>query len=813
MTHAKPILIILGGIAMATAAGPALDAQETVLHVAPDGDDGWSGALAAPNAGRTDGPLASLAGARDAVRRLRAETGEARRAVTVLLRGGMYALDEPVAFTPEDSGTPEAPVTYAAFEGETPVISGGRVITGWQEGEDGVWTVHLPEVQAGEWFFRQLFVKQAGEAHFMRRYRPNLGPFIIAGLTDAPAREGMGHRRSQDEFRFVPGDFAEWENRDDVEVVALHDWSSSRLRIRELDLEENIVRFTGFPVYRIGHWWRHGRNPYYVENVKEAFGEAGEWYLDRPTGVLSYRPVEGEDMTTAVVVAPRTGQLARFTGDAETGLWAEHIHLRGLTFAHTHWALPEEGYSSGQGMTDLPAAVEARQSRDLRIEGCTFAHLGAYAVDLGGGCRDNEIVGNRMFDLGGGGVKVGGGPTPVNNLVANNVISDGGLVHFSAHGIWSGITQRTIIRHNVVRRFLYSNVSIGWAWHDRPTDCRENTIEYNHIHDAMMLLADGGGIYSLGFQPGTVIRGNHIHDVHRSIFAGSAPNNGIFFDQGSKEFLVAENVIYNTAPGAVVRFNQCAEDWHTWEGNVFDVTPEDPDFPADLAARAGLEPAFAHLDAEEIPVAPAPILSMTLPPPPPPPPIRDDFERAQVGAGPAQGSVQGADERVHIRVTDETAARGNQSLKFTDGPGAARPFYPYLIYQPGFDRGRVTVGFYLRLEAGCRVGVDLRDYFAGGFANGVSLGFDDAGNVRAGDRRLATVPVGEWFRVVIRLGVGPDNTGEYSVSITPPDGETIEAADLPLADERFEVLDWVGIISHGTEEAVFYVDEVEIAYE
>ena len=30
------------------------------LHVAPDGNDAWSGKLTRPNAGRTDGPLASL---------------------------------------------------------------------------------------------------------------------------------------------------------------------------------------------------------------------------------------------------------------------------------------------------------------------------------------------------------------------------------------------------------------------------------------------------------------------------------------------------------------------------------------------------------------------------------------------------------------------------------------------------------------------------------------------------------------------------------------------------------------------------------
>ena len=42
-----------------------------MLHVSPQGRDAWSGALEKPNEMQTDGPLATVTGARDAVRRLR----------------------------------------------------------------------------------------------------------------------------------------------------------------------------------------------------------------------------------------------------------------------------------------------------------------------------------------------------------------------------------------------------------------------------------------------------------------------------------------------------------------------------------------------------------------------------------------------------------------------------------------------------------------------------------------------------------------------------------------------------------------------
>ncbi len=59
------------------------------LHVAPNGNDAWSGRFAEPNADRTDGPLATLAGARDAVRKLKAQ-GPLSEPVQILVADGVY---------------------------------------------------------------------------------------------------------------------------------------------------------------------------------------------------------------------------------------------------------------------------------------------------------------------------------------------------------------------------------------------------------------------------------------------------------------------------------------------------------------------------------------------------------------------------------------------------------------------------------------------------------------------------------------------------------------------------------------------------
>ena len=124
--------------------GSASHAAEIRFYVSPSGNDTWTG-KAAERRG-ADGPFATMERARNAVREVKG-AGKQGGPVTVFLRGGVYELSEPVVFTPEDSGTDQAPVTWAAYPGEKPVVSGGRRITGFRKGENGVWMVSLPEVK------------------------------------------------------------------------------------------------------------------------------------------------------------------------------------------------------------------------------------------------------------------------------------------------------------------------------------------------------------------------------------------------------------------------------------------------------------------------------------------------------------------------------------------------------------------------------------------------------------------------------------------------------------------------------------------
>ncbi|MYF91788.1 MAG: hypothetical protein F4184_06670 [Gemmatimonadetes bacterium] len=88
-------------------------------------------------------PFATLEGARDAVRELKATSGLPTGGLKVRVRNGVHALAHGVHFGPEDSGTAAALIVYCPAEGETVRLLGGRQL------DPAAWTpVTEPAVRA-----------------------------------------------------------------------------------------------------------------------------------------------------------------------------------------------------------------------------------------------------------------------------------------------------------------------------------------------------------------------------------------------------------------------------------------------------------------------------------------------------------------------------------------------------------------------------------------------------------------------------------------------------------------------------------------
>ena len=94
------------------------------LYIAPDGND--------TNPGTRAAPLKTLEAARDAMRKLNGGQTSLAGGVTIWLRGGVYRIDKTFELDGRDSGTKAAPIVYRAVPNETPILDGGKRITGWQ---------------------------------------------------------------------------------------------------------------------------------------------------------------------------------------------------------------------------------------------------------------------------------------------------------------------------------------------------------------------------------------------------------------------------------------------------------------------------------------------------------------------------------------------------------------------------------------------------------------------------------------------------------------------------------------------------------
>lgn len=572
------------------------------FHVSMDGDDTWTGRT--PFAGSAGaGPFATLHRARQAIREWKKQSGgRSSSPVCVTIQPGRYELHEELVLTPEDSGSAECPVTWRGGHGGKVILSGGRRLAGLARGEHAghpCWRIRLDEVARGEWRFEQIFVNGA------RRFRPMLPKEGYYRFEDCPeGKHPFWHRVGSGQF--FAGDIPDLERPDEVELITYQMWFTNHLRIRELDFEKRLVHFKT----RGWHTLYDGAKPcrYRLLNVKEAFSEEGEWYLDEENGELTYLPTCFEELgfkeVPPEIIAPRLSTLLRLEGSQEPdGQKVEHVRFENISFQHAEWRQPVGNPGAIQSAFTVPGAIQLRGAVDCAFYACEVAHIGQYGIEILRGSHRTRIVACHLHDLGAGGIKInhesqltphpetndtafegmdsvamgwgplhrdgGGWPRPGIDRVPGGFhsitdchIHHGGAIFPSGCGIWIGDNGYNTVSHNHIHHMNYSGISVGWNWWYAPAFAMSNRIEFNHLHDITCsdLLHDLSAIYLLGRQPGTVVRGNVVEAVQCGGYGG----NCIYPDQGSSFMRIEGNLMLgapyctvggNNAESLVIRGN------------------------------------------------------------------------------------------------------------------------------------------------------------------------------------------------------------------------------------------------------------------
>ena len=379
---------------MITIQGAATMAAD--FYVSPDGSDKNPGTLAQP--------LQSIGHAQ---LRVRASGLLGKEPVTVTLEPGTYYLDEPLTFTPADSGTEDAPVRYvAAREGEAVISGGVKLDLEWTPYRDlpapdhaggqagGILQAKVPAGLEMD----QLFVN--GARLNMARY-PNYDPNVR--VFNGYAEDAFSKERA-----------ARWANPAGGYMHAIHRarWGGFHFRITGKDENGELTYEGGWQNNR---QTKNHKSMRMVENIFEELDAPGEWFHNADTGVLYVYPPEGVELKQSEVVTVQLAHLIDFVGSAASPVrW---LALEGITFRHTARTFMEtkEPLLRSDWTIYRGGAVTLTGSTNCLVADCFFDSPGGNAIFVNKWNRKITVKGSHFRGVGASAVAFVGSPDAVRN--------------------------------------------------------------------------------------------------------------------------------------------------------------------------------------------------------------------------------------------------------------------------------------------------------------------------------------------------------------------------------------------------------------
>ena len=286
-----------------------------------------------------------------------------------------------------------------------------------------------------------------------------------------------------------------------------------------------------------------------------ALDAPGEWFLARD-GTLYYKPLPGEDMAKAEVVAPVADKFIVIQGDPAAGKFVEHVTFKGLTFHHAQWLTPPGGFEPAQAAAPIEAVVMADGARHVTFEDCEIGHIGTYAVWFRKGCRDCVVRRCHLHDFGAGGVRIGetgiaedgGGARPATSSVDNNIIRHGGHIFPCAVGVWIGHSGDNQVTHNEIADLFYTRHlrRLALGLRREPRQAEHASRSTTSTTSAGACSATWAASTRSGRPRARSSRDNVFHDIYAYSYGGW----GLYTDEGSTGILFENNLVYNTKNGS-----------------------------------------------------------------------------------------------------------------------------------------------------------------------------------------------------------------------------------------------------------------------
>ena len=500
-------------VSMARADDEALAAD---YYVSLAGNDAWSGELAQADAGKTDGPFATVGRAKEVMRKRIAAGLKAD--VKVLIRGGVYYLRDGVAFGVEDSGSAQHRVTWAAYRDEVPVLVGGVPVEGWTAYKGAIRQAAIPAGMSP----RQLF---EGRKRLELARMPDAGYLTV---------ESSVAGRERQAFTYHAGDLAlEGSDLTGARVFCwpTHNWHSEEQPLQGIDTKTRTITLAGqTSPMKPGNRWL-------LRNLLAALDQPGECQID-----LAGRKMHAWGRSGEAIIASTSPSLLAIDGGKGT---VRNLHFAGLDLS----------ISNGP-------AVRFNGAEDCSIKSCTIENAAEYGVVIQGKSQRITVCGNLIRYHGRSGIALlgpGAGQPESNHhhTIENNHIHSCGALVGHSYGVEISQSGHNKIIHNLIHDMPRYGVSIKgprygilrqqtpgvtWENHYDFLHGRNNLIAYNHIHHVNTDSQDTGAFEAWGPGRDNVIDHNLIHDVGNREFD---LQSGIYLDDAADHFTVSNNIIYN----------------------------------------------------------------------------------------------------------------------------------------------------------------------------------------------------------------------------------------------------------------------------
>ncbi|GAB4037783.1 PDZ domain-containing protein [Spirosoma gilvum] len=456
---------------------------QTIIYIAPAGNDAQPGTLATP--------MATLEKALEKVK------NAPQTQVQILVRQGVYYLPRTLRIDSRTLGNKQ--LLISAYQNERVVLNGGRrLAVRWQKKDDKVW---VAQVQGEP--FEQLFIN--GKKQILARYPNYDSTAHVFNGTDSRATSPERVRR--------------WSNPVGGYIHALHrhEWGGFHYRITGKN--NDTLTYEG--------GWQNNRpmgmhpKERFVENIAEERDAPGEWFYDRATQQLSFIPPAGLDLAKATVEVSHLKSLIELVGLPAKPV--RRVHIRGLHLVNTERTFMEkyEPLVRSDWMIYRGAAVYLENTDNCQIEDCELTNLGGNAVLVSGFNRNARITGCHIHHVGATAIGFVGEtaavrspafryewfvpyaamdlrPGPKTNRYPAQCTADNNLIHHigeiekQATGVEISMASDITVRHNTIYQLPRAGINIGdgtWGGH---------VIEYNDVFDTVLETGDHGSFNSWG---------------------------------------------------------------------------------------------------------------------------------------------------------------------------------------------------------------------------------------------------------------------------------------------------------------------------